>query len=252
MKFRTMMDKHGSTIATVAAAVLTVAAVFFAVKSAEKGAKNAEKHQVDVDAAGDNSQLKTEADVKYIKNTIVDYKEAIICATGAIVMACISRGKDAKKIANLGAALAFDEDKIKKLYSYIEGKVGSKNKKYIEKDIAENDEDLPFDSPIKAKRRYKKEDIATFYESYSGTLFDSSFKDFYAACDRAELISSKPNGELGYNKWRALLGLEDIPAGACVGWPKNEFKAYTQESIIDGRTVYVIGYKQNPDSNYWK
>lgn len=251
--FKSFMHKNGSTIATVGSIVLTIATVVLAIKSAKEGAVVEKQYQLELKNADSNAQLRTEAKVNYIKNIAKAYAGTIVCASGSILLAYISHKSDAKKIANLGAALAFNEEKVKKLYGYIENKVIPEGKN-ADKELVEADPDNKFDGePIKVKKRYRKEEPVTFRDSYDGTFFESTMKDYYAAKDRAELILSRKDAYgLGFNRWRNLLGLEDTPAGATIGWRPNEFKTYLQEGIQDGIPYYIICYKEYPNSSYWK
>ena len=255
MSFKMFLNKNGSTIMTVGSIVLTIGAVFMAVKKSKEGAEVREEFEEEFAKADGNAQLETEARINYVKKTAKVYVKAIACAGGAIVLAYASHRTDAKKIANLGAALAFNEEKVKKLYNYIERKLEpyGMSKKDIERDITEKDPDAPFTPTEKPRKRYRKEEPVIFKDSYSGAQFESTFKDYYAACDRAELILTRHGAfGLGYNKWMGLLGLQETPAGASVGWKLGDFKSYIQESIIDGLPVYLICYKEYPSSDYWK
>lgn len=255
MSFRAFINKNGSTIATAGTIILTIGAVFFAVKKSKSGAEAREAFEEKMDAADGNAQLETEARIEYIKDIAVAYKETLICAGTAIILAYTSHKSDAKKIANLGASLALNEEKVKKLYNYIERKLEPQGlkKKDIEKELVEKDPDAQFTPTEKVHKRYRKEEPVVFKDSYLGTQFESTLKDFYAASDRAELILNRRGAfGLGFNKWMNLLGLGDTPAGASVGWKPSEFKVYLQESIIDGQPVMIICYKDNPNSNYWR
>lgn len=254
MSFKAFMNKNGTTIATAGSIVMTVLAVVFAVKKAKEGAEAREEYEKQFEDANDNAQLETEAKIEYGKKLVGVYKEAIIFATGAAVLAFVSHRADAKKITSLGAALALNEDKVRKLYDYIERKFEPKGKtrRDIEKDIAESDPDSIGEKPVKGRKRYRKEEPVTFQDTYTGNMFESTLKDFDSALDRAELILNRRGGYgLGYNKWRSLLGLEDVPAGATTGWKSGEFKAYLQEAVVDGTPVYLICYQQFPDEKYW-
>lgn len=256
MSFKSFMNKHGTAIATGGSIILTIAAVVIAIKKSKDGTEARETYQEDLEAANNNTQLVTEAKVEYAKNLVKAYKWSIACAGGAILLAYISNRSDAKKIANLGATLALNEEKVKKLYGYIEKKLAPEGikKNEIEADIVESDPDNVYEgNPIKAKKRYRKEEPVLFRDSWSDTLFESTMKDYYTAVERTETILVRGKGfGLGYNKWRNLLGLEDIPAGASVGWKPGEFRSYLQQTTIDGQTVYVICYKEFPNSEYWK
>ena len=255
MSFKAFMNKNGSTIAMIGSIGLIIGTVFMAVKKSKEGAQVHDEYEKQMASADGNAQLEAEAKVNYIKKSASVYKEAIVCACGAIILAYISHRSDAKKIANLGATLALNEDKVKKVYNYIERKLepNGMTRRDIEKDIAEKDTEHQFDPPVKAKKRYRKEEPVTFQDSFSGTRYESTMRDYEAAVDRAELILTRYGAYgLGYNKWRGLLGLEDIPAGATNGWRASEFRPYLQEAIIDGQPVYVICYKEFPNSNYWK
>ena len=252
--FKTFMNKNGSTIATTGSIVLTIAAVWLAIKKAKEGAEAKEEYDEEFEKAEGNAQLETEAKVNYIKKTVRIYRDSIIAGLIAITCAYISHRTDAKRIANLGAALALNEEKLNKVYKYLERKLEpGKSKKTIEKDILESDPEAGLEGTSKVKKRYRKEEPVTFQDSYSGTRFESTMKDYDAACDRAELILSRRSGfGLGYNKWRSLLGLEDVPCGAETGWKQGEFRSYLQESMIDCQKIYLICYKEFPNSQYWK
>lgn len=255
MSFKMFLNKNGSTIMTVGSIVLTIGAVFMAVKKSKEGAKAREEFEEEFTEADGNAQLETEARINYVKKTAKVYREAIVCAGGAVILAYASHRADAKKIANLGAALAFNEEKVKKLYNYIERKLEphGMSKKDIEKDIAEKDPDAPYAPTEKVRKRYRKEEPVVFKDSYSGAQFESTLKDYYAACDRAELILTRHGAfGLGYNKWMSLLGLQETPAGASVGWKVGDFKTYIQEAMIDGLPVNLICYKEYPNRDYWK
>lgn len=251
--FKAFMHKNGTTIATAGSIILTVTAVVLAIKSAKKGSEIEDQYQTDLENADDNAQLQAEAKVNYIKNLAKTYAGTLVCTGGSILLAYISRKADAKQIANLGAALAFNEEKVKKLYNYIEHKVLPEGKNPSQ-ELTENDPDNKFNNePIKVHKRYRKEEPINFRDSYDGTLFESTLKDYYAAKDRAELILSRQGAYgLGFNRWRNLLGLEDTPAGSTIGWRPNEFKTYLQEAMQDGVPYYIICYKEFPNSHYWK
>lgn len=253
MSFRAFWNKNGTAIATGGSIILTVAAVIIAIKKAKNGSEIREKYEEDFEDANGNAQLEAEAKIEYAKNLIKTYGSSIACAGGAIILAYISHKSDAKKIANLGAALALNEDKIKQLYGYIERKLEPNMKKNeIEQDISESDPETCYDgNPIKARKRYRKEDPVIFRDSWSGTKFESTMKDYYTAVERAEniLLRSKGYG-INYNKWQNLLGLEDTPAGAEVGWKPNEFRSYLQKTTDDGEIIYIICYKTFPNSQY--
>lgn len=255
MSFKTFMNKNGSTIMLFGSIALTVGAIISAVKKSKEGAKVREEYEEEIAEADGNAQLETEAKINYVKKTAKVYSEAIIFGTAGITLACISHRTDAKKITQLGTALAFNEERVKKLYNYIERKLEphGMSKKDIERDMAEKDPDAPFTPTEKPRKRYRKEEPVVFKDSYSGTQFESTLKDYYAACDRAELILSRHGAfGLGYNKWMGLLGLQDTPAGATVGWKPGDFKSYIQEAMIDGLPVYIICYKEYPNSEYWR
>lgn len=256
MSFKGFMTKHGTAIATGGSIILTITAVVIAIKKSKEGSEAEETYKENLEAANNNAQLVSEAKVEYIKDLFKAYKWSIGCAAGAILLAYISNRSDAKRIANLGATLALSEDKIKKLYGYIEKKLEPEglNKRDIEEDIVESDPENVYDNnPVKARKRYRKEEPVLFRDSWSDTLFESTMKDFYVAVERTEAILVRGKGfGLGYNKWRNLLGLEDIPAGASVGWKPGEFKAFLQKANIDNQIVYVICYKEFPNSDYWK
>lgn len=256
MSFRSFMSKHGTAIATGGSIVLTIAAVVIAIKKSKDGAEAEETYKENIEEANGNAQLISEAKVEYVKDLGKAYKWSIACAAGAVLLAYVSNRSDAKKIANLGATLALSEDKISKLYNYIEKKLEPKgvSKREIEEDIVESDPDNVYDNnPVKAKKRYRKEETVLFKDSWDGTLFESTMKDYYVAVDRTEAILLRSKGYgLGYNKWRNLLGLEDIPAGAYVGWKPGDFRSYLQQATLDGQTVYIICYKKFPNSDYCK
>ena len=256
MALKTFLAKHGTALATGGSIILTVVAVVVAIKKAKEGAEIKDQYSEELENADGNAQLQTEAKISYAKNLVRTYKWAIVSSCGAIVLAYISHRSDAKRIADLGAALMLSEEKIEQLYRYSERKLlpMGQTRKDLEKDIVETDPNSQYgDVPIKAHRKYRKEEPVNFKDSYSGIQFESTLKDYESAVDRAEFILRKQdNFGLNYNKWRNLLGLDDIPAGAPVGWKAHEFKSYLKEVMIDNVPYYLICYKEFPNSVYWK
>lgn len=262
MNFRSIgqyFEKNGPSIATLASVVLTGLSVYFAIKKAPQGAAAAEGYsnaKLDLEekpiadrVQGDDIYVKLAYGVKLAQV----YRESLICAGGAMGCALLSNKLNGKKIAGLAAALALNEDKLRKVYSKAEhvfGKGGKADlKEMTDCDIPPFD---PDEDPVKGRRKHRKEPIEQFYESFTGTLFESTGKDVDDAIKRAQdRIRNDPRHILNFNKWRSLLGLEDVPCGTCVGWHRSDpFAPYTKLVVIDGREVIGIFYEVDPASDY--
>ena len=265
MNFRTIKDtfsKNGPSIATAASIILTGLSVIFAIK------KSRENMQIMSDYEDDKIDLETkpladqkptdemELKLKYATKFVVTNKEALACAGGSMLCAYLSNKWNGRTIAGLSAALMLNEDKLKKVYKRAEdvfGKGGAEDLK-----TAVNT-DIPFDpdNVDRARVRHRREEPAVFFESYSGTLFESNPRDVYDGIARAKrLIEKDPRHVLNYNKFRSLIGLEDAPCGVCVGWHRTRvpFNPVTKIVIIDGREVIGIFYNidgEDPSSDYY-
>ena len=265
MNFRTIKDtfsKNGPSIATAASIILTGLSVIFAIK------KSRENMQIMSDYEDDKIDLETkpladqkptdemELKLKYATKFVVTNKEALACAGGSMLCAYLSNKWNGRTIAGLSAALMLNEDKLKKVYKRAEdvfGKGGAEDLK-----TAVNT-DIPFDpdNVDRARVRHRREEPAVFFESYSGTLFESNPRDVYDGIARAKrLIEKDPRHVLNYNKFRSLIGLEDAPCGVCVGWHRTRvpFNPVTKIVPIDGKEVIGIFYNidgEDPSSDYY-
>ena len=259
--FKDTIKKNGPGIATAASIILTGLSVIFAIRKAKEGSELIDEYQekktdlenlpVDCVKRGDKAILMAEYAVKFADV----YKESLICAGGAMAGAYLSNKWNGRTIAGLSAALMLNEDKLKKVYGKAEqvfGKGGGDDLK-----TAVNT-DVPFDAePEKARMRHRREEPAVFFESYSGTLFESNLRDVDDGIARAKrLIEKDPRHVLNYNKFRSLIGLEDAPCGVCVGWHRTRvpFNPVTKIVSIDGREVIGIFYNidgEDPSSNYY-
>lgn len=265
MNFRTIKDtfsKNGPSIATAASIILTGLSVIFAIK------KSRENMQIVSDYEDDKIDLETkpladqkptdemELKLKYAAKFVVTNKEALACAGGSMLCAYLSNKWNGRTIAGLSAALMLNEDKLKKVYRRAEdvfGKGGAEDLK-----TAVNT-DIPFDpdNVDRARVRHRREEPAVFFESYSGTLFESNPRDVYDGIARAKrLIEKDPRHVLNYNKFRSLIGLEDAPCGVCVGWHRTRvpFNPVTKIVPIDGKEVIGIFYNidgEDPSSDYY-
>lgn len=249
------VKKNGSTIALITAGVLAVISLINVIKASKEGAKVLNEYdEAEAEAeAENNEQKKAEAKIDKIKGLITVYKGPIVLMGLSVVCGALAHKMDLNRIIELGSSLALSERKLDRLYEYVEKKIEG-GKAEVEKHMEGHDEP-PFDNfeRAKRKRKYIKEEPVNFKDTYTGTAFESSMNDYYAACDRASYVLSRKGGYgLSYNKFRSLLGLEDIPAGQNVGWKAGEFKSYLQESIIDGEPYFLICYSKFPHSGYWE
>ena len=250
-EMKVYLRKNGPSIATLASMVLTGLSVYFAIKNSQKTADIVNEYSEmdanldDIPIADRKSTDKLALKLETGKKILIANKESVICAGGSIFLTWLANRENCKTIAGLAGALAISEDKLKRVYS----KIGKEAREAIESDVPW-DENTP---PVKAKRRHRREEIAVFYESYTGTLFESNCRDVDDAITRAKSLISKERYKiLNYNKWRSLIGLEDIPAGTCVGWNRNDpFVPYQKLITIDGREVIGIFYENDPVNDYF-
>lgn len=252
-------EKNGPSIATLASVVLTGLSVYFAIKKAPEGTGVLCEYDIEKDSLEDRPLADSKnTDLLALKletgkKLAVAYKDSLLCAVGAMGCALLSNKLNGKKIAGLAAALALNEDRLRKVYSKAESVFGKGGKTDLKEmtdcDIPPFD---PDEEPVKGRRKYRKEPIEQFYESYTGTLFESTGKDVDDAIKRAtDKIRNDPRHMLNFNKWRSILGLEDIPAGTCVGWHRSDpFRPYTKLVVVDGREVIGIFYEVDPESGY--
>lgn len=263
MNFKNIGDffeKNGAGLAAVASVVFTGLSVYFAIKKSGEGNEIIEEHlekEFDLETKPIADRKTTDAlalKLETGKKLAVCYKESLFCAGTSIVCTILANRINSKKIAGLAAALALNEKKLEKLYSASERVFG----KGAKDDLKEmTDVDVPFDAdtpPVKAKRKHRREEICEFYESFTGTLFESNRRDIDDAIARGtSLITRDPKHILNFNKWRSLIGLEDVPAGTCVGWHRTHtpFKPYTKIIEVDGREVIGIFYEKDPTSDYY-
>lgn len=244
-------EKNGPSVLTLVSVVLTGFSVYFAIKKAEDGqlakySYEAGKEILDEKPLVDrtpNDELALK--VSYTKDIIKTYKESLICATGAITCAILSNKLNGKKIAGLAAAVALNEDKIRKLYSAAEKRFGPEAKEKLTEQMASDS--CPFDDPEEGRHRYKKEPVEVFYETFYGTAFESTGKDVNAAIAKAKRRYENERRKLNFNKWRSLLGLEDIPAGTYSEFnPTHPFDPYTKIIIVNGEEMIGIFYRHDP------
>lgn len=253
------LEKNGPGIATVCSMALTALSVIFAIKKAEEGAfvmaSYAEKRDgyEDLPVADRKSTdilaLKIETGVELAKT----YKESLICAGGAIALTYAANRMNTKTIAGLGAALALNEKKLKKVYDKANeiygGGAAPDLKEAVDCDIPPVDEK----DVEKAKVRHRKEPIERYWESYAGVPFESNERDVNAAIDRAHKIASRDNGRLNYNKWRSLLGLPDAELGVCEEWDaERPFEVSQRIVYIEGQEYIALVYENEPHSKNYK
>ena len=261
MNFRelgTYFRKNGPGIATAVSMVLTGLSVYFAIRKAEQGVNVHEEYLNDcMDLAevpladrkkNDALALKLNYGIELAKT----YKESLVCAGGAMLLTYLANKENGKTIAGLTAALAINEDKLRKVYAKAEnvfGKGGADDlKEAVNCDIP------PFsEAPVKGRVRHRKEEICEFYESFTGTPFESTMGDVEDAIARAKKrMLNDPRHTLNFNKWRSLLGLMDVDAGISVGWHRTDvpFEPTTKIVYIDGREMVGIFYGTEPTHDY--
>lgn len=253
-------EKNGAGIATTTSIILTGLSVYFAIKKAREGAEIREEYEtqkelIDVANYVDNDKKAYDRVVLkfgYAKKLAVTYKESLICAAGAMASAFTANKINGNKIAGLAAALAINEDKLRKVYSKAEQMFGKDTKTQLKEMV---DSDIPFDPDkefVKGRHKHRKEPIERFFETFTHTGFESTAKDVEEAIKKAEeKIKKDPRHILPYNKWRSFLGLEDAPAGVNYGWNRSDpFRAYTKLMIYNGEEYIGIFYEVDPSEDY--
>ena len=255
------LSKNGPGIATALSMVLTGLSVYFAIKKAPEGALakiQYEKAKADVEnkpLADQNKNDEISVKAAYGVALAKTYKESLACAAGAVTCAYLSNKWNGKTITALGAALAINEDKLKKVYKNAE-KVFGKGGKDDLKEMT--DCDIPFEPDKKVEKgkqsfKHRKEPVEKFYESYTGTMFESTGGDVNGAIDRAyEIMKRDPKHMLNFNKFLSLLGLPDVPAGTNVGFRTGycDLSVSTKLVMINGEEVVGIFYDEDPCSGY--
>lgn len=263
MNFRKLGDyfeKNGAGIATAVSMVLTGLSVYFAIRKADEGSMAKSLYIADKEILEEKPIADRKPDddlmikISYAKDIVRTYKESLICAGGAIGLTYLANRLNGQKIAGLAAALALNEDKLRKVYYKAEKVFGKGGSDDLHEMVGADPNDIPFDTePERAKRRHRREEICLFYESFTGTLFESNCRDVDDAVTKAKhRIDRDPHHTLNYNKWRSLLGLEDAPCGVCVGWHRTylPFNVYQKIICVDGRDVVGIFYENDPASKY--
>lgn len=255
-EIRRYLEKNGPGIATAVSMVLTGLSVYFAIRKSAEGAAVIEEYETMVDNLNDvpiadrKDTDRLALNLNAAKALAGVYKESLACAAGAITLTYLANRLNGQKIAGLAAALALNEDKLRKVYSKAEKVFGAGAADNLKETI----DDIPFDEePDLAKRRHRREETCLFYESYTDSLFESNIRDVNDAITRAKhRIDQDPRHTLNFNKWRSLLGLEDAPCGVCVGWHRNHlpFEVIQKVMYIDGKEVVGLYYENDPESSY--
>ena len=154
-----------------------------------------------------------------------------------------------------GKLYRIDQDNVVKVYKNAE-KVFGKGGKDDLKEMT--DCDIPFEPDKKVEKgkqsfKHRKEPVEKFYESYTGTLFESTGGDVNGAIDRAyDIMKRDPKHMLNFNKFLSLLGLPDVPAGTNVGFRTGycDLSVSTKLVMINGEEVVGIFYDEDPCSGY--
>ena len=264
MNFRNLskyMKDNAPALATFGYMVLTALSVYFAIKAAPDGTAA----QINYIQAKERIESKPLADRKpddaiaakasYAVAIGKAYRRSLICAGGAIGLTYAANKMNAKTIAGLGAALAINEAKLKKVYenaNRVFGKGGKEDlKEMVDCDIPPFDPDEPIQ---RTKHCRRKDVIEIFYEPYTGTKFESTGKNVDDAIARANYRINNDRGHsLNFNKWFSILGLPEVRAGLAVGWNKKTcpFRVYTKPVCVDGETMTGIFYENDPVSDYY-
>lgn len=250
---------NGPAIATLSSMVLTGLSVVFAIKKAPEAVKEQAKYE-DLKERLESKPLvdrkpddEFSAKVGHVIKMAGIYKESLLCAGGAIVLTYTANKMNAKTIAGLGAALAINEAKLKKVYDNAErvfGKGGKDDlKEMTDCDIPPFDPDEPIE---RTKHCRRKDVIEIFYDSYTGNKIESTGKHVDDAITRAKYRYDR-EGSLNFNKWFSILGLPEVDAGVCVGWSRRNcpFRPYTKQIYVDGESMVGIFYENGPISDYY-
>lgn len=259
---KTYLRKNGPGVATALSMVLTGLSVYFAIKKADQGVQVQNDYENAMTDLEDKPLAdRSQNDVTMIKvsraiGTVKAYGESLACAAGAITCAYLANKWNGATIAGLGAALAINEDKLRKVYKNAEnvfGKGGKDDlKEMIDCDIPPFDPEEPV-AKGKRSHKHRKEQVEKFYESWTGTAFESTAGDVNDAIDRAlDLMKKDPRHILNFNKFRSLLGIPDVPKGTDVGFRTgyNDLRVYTKLVPVNGDEYIGIFYENDPCSGY--
>lgn len=253
------LEENGTGIATAASLILTGLSIIFAIRSAKRGANILEDYQeakedlADIPLADQKSTDELSLKIETGKKLAIAYKESLICAGSAMILTFIAHKSDAKKIAGLTAALALNEDKLRKVYAKADDIFGKGGKEDLREAVDCDNPPFDEDDPVRAKHIHRREEIKQFYESWTGTLFESTERDVNAAIQRAETrIKKDPRHILNFNKWRSILGLMDVDGGISIGFNSTSvpFQPYMKTIMIDGVETIGIFYEYKPESKY--
>lgn len=260
------LDACGPELAAAGALLCLGAALYKAIKAAPEGATVAVEHAETVerikstakDARNERREL-AKARVETCGKYVYAYRWAMGFGVGSAALMVLSNRLSGRKIATLAATLALNEDKLQRIYDHIgitkkDGESYEHEMRVQDTEAMHRIEDEPeLSSERSRKARTADEDrLEAFYEPYTGTLFESTKDDVIEAIGRAKSITERDKrGILNHNKWRALLGLEDVPSGCNVGWCLGRpFDVRFLTSMRDGREVTILSYRVDPFSGY--
>lgn len=252
------LNENGPTISMLGAVIGLGLALYKAFKASKDVAKVQEEYEQQVEAVKKKElleedrkrevkELKTNRNIKYL----LAYKWALMSGGASVALMFLCNYLNGAKIATLTAAVAFNEDKIRKLVKngkeiVGEEKFGEIENKTLEELVQKNFMDD--DGPIVIRPDTRTPGIGDIYvDSWSGVQFQfrGTEAQLIQVLQRAEDYCYRCHG-LNVSKYYSMLGIPNPPWAWGMWGPNLPFKAHIGKRELRGATFKTIEYEYDP------